>query len=60
VGLQFHVEVTPAAAVSFCEGADHILVPDRFVQARGYIEHLQPDLRATDAGLFALLDYLAK
>lgn len=59
VGLQFHIEVTPAAAASFCQGADHILVPSRSVQARGYIEHLQPDLRATDSGLFRLLDHLA-
>lgn len=60
VGLQFHIEVTPAAASSFCEGADHLLVPDRFVQGRGYIEQMQPDLRGTDAGLWALLDHLAK
>jgi len=59
VGLQFHVEVTPAAAVGFCEGADDILIADRFVQTRTFIEHTQPDLRATDAGLFRLLDHLA-
>ncbi len=58
VGLQFHIELTPAAAAAFCEGADHILVPSRTVQARGYIEHMQPDLRATDAGLWRLLDQL--
>lgn len=58
-GLQFHIELTPAAAAAFCEGADDLLVPSRFVQARGYIEHVQPDLRATDAGLFRLLDHLA-
>lgn len=59
VGLQFHVEVTPAAAAGFCEGADHILIADRFVQTRAYIEQTQPDLRATDTGLFRLLDHLA-
>lgn len=60
VGLQFHVEVTPAAAAAFCEGADDFLVASRFVQTRAYIEHMQPDLRATDAGLFRLLDHLAQ
>jgi GMP synthase-like glutamine amidotransferase len=59
VGLQFHVEVTPAAAATFCEGADHILVPERFVQTRAEIERAQPDLAPTDAGLFRLLDGLA-
>lgn len=59
VGLQFHIEVTPEAAASFCEGADDFLKPERYVQARGYITHFQPDLRATDAGLFRLLDHLA-
>ncbi|MEQ1860871.1 MAG: type 1 glutamine amidotransferase [Chthoniobacteraceae bacterium] len=59
VGLQFHIELTSAAAAAFCEGADHLLIPQRFVQARGFIEQLQPDLRATDAGLFRLLDQLA-
>lgn len=58
-GLQFHAELTPSAAAAFCEGADDVLVPSRFVQARGFIEHVQPDLRAADAGLFRLLDHLA-
>ena len=58
-GLQFHVEVTPAAAAAFCEGADHILLPDRFVQSRAEIERAEPNLSATDAGLWRLLDHLA-
>jgi GMP synthase (glutamine-hydrolysing) len=58
VGLQFHIEVTPTAAASFCEGADHVLIPDRFVQSRAEIERTTPDLAATDAGLSRLLDQL--
>lgn len=58
VGLQFHVEVTPAAASAFCEGADEFLQPARFVQTRDEIERARPDLAATNAGLFRLLDHL--
>lgn len=59
VGLQFHIEVTPAAAAGFCEGADAELRPARFVQSRNDIESAQPSLEVTDAGLERLLDHLA-
>lgn len=58
VGLQFHVEVSTAAACGFCEGADDFLQPARFVQSREEIARAQPDLAATEAGLFRLLDHL--
>lgn len=59
VGLQFHIEVTPTAAAAFCEGADDYLQPERWVQSAAAIRAAQPDLTATDAGLFRLLDHLA-
>ena len=58
-GLQFHIEVTPAAALSFCEGADAELQPATYVQTRDQVASGAPDLSATDAGLWHLLDQLA-
>jgi GMP synthase-like glutamine amidotransferase len=60
VGLQFHLEVTPAAAAAFCCGADMELKPARFVQSRAEIEGATPDLQAADAGLARLLEHLTR
>ncbi len=58
VGLQFHIEVTPEAVAGFLVGADHELVPARFVQSADSIRSGAPDLAPTDAGLVHLLDAL--
>jgi GMP synthase-like glutamine amidotransferase len=59
VGLQFHIEVTHAAADDFCVGADQELQPAPYVQTRHQINTQQPDLTPADEGLFRLLDNLA-
>lgn len=59
VGLQFHIEVTPEAALSFCVGADSELQSAKYVQTGDEIAASAPDLTATDAALWRLLDQLA-
>jgi GMP synthase (glutamine-hydrolysing) len=59
VGLQFHIELTHAAALAFCEGMESELQPARFVQTREQIAAEVPDLSVTDAALWELLDQLA-
>jgi GMP synthase-like glutamine amidotransferase len=59
VGLQFHIEVTHAAADEFCVGADHELQPAPYVQTRQQINAQRPDLAPAEGGLFRLLDHLA-
>ena len=58
VGLQFHVEVTKSAALSFCEGMEAELQSAAYVQTRDEIEAKAPDLVATDTALWSLLDRL--
>jgi len=60
VGLQFHVEVTREAALSFCEGMEAELQPATYVQTRDEILLKAPDLAATDAALWSLLDRLVE
>jgi GMP synthase-like glutamine amidotransferase len=57
-GLPIHIEVTPGAALSFCEGMDSELQAARYVQTREQIAAGIPDLTATDAALRGLLDQL--
>jgi GMP synthase (glutamine-hydrolysing) len=57
-GLQFHIELTPEAALSFCEGMDSELQPARFVQTRAQIAAAIPNLTATNAALCGMLDQL--
>ncbi|MHA3771917.1 type 1 glutamine amidotransferase [Verrucomicrobiota bacterium sgz303538] len=59
IGLQFHIEVTPDAAADFIRGGESELVPQRWVQSPETILATKPDFTATNAALFALLDYLA-
>lgn len=60
VGLQFHVEVSPAAVHGFLHGADDYLQPERWVQTAAAIREVTPDLAATDRGLEVLLDGLTR
>jgi GMP synthase (glutamine-hydrolysing) len=60
VGLQFHIEVTPDAALAFCEGMEAELQPAAYVQTHEEIAANVPDLSATDAALWALLDQLVR
>jgi GMP synthase-like glutamine amidotransferase len=57
-GLQFHIEVTVDAALSFCEGMDAELQPARFVQTREQIATNAPNLTHADSALWGLLDRL--
>jgi GMP synthase-like glutamine amidotransferase len=58
-GLQFHIELTTDAALGFCEGMESVLQPARYVQTREQIAACAPDLSATDAALWRLLDQLS-
>jgi GMP synthase-like glutamine amidotransferase len=59
VGLQFHVEVTPAAVRGFVAGGESALVEGRYVQSAEVLRMCEPDLEQTDRGLEMLLDGLA-
>ena len=58
IGLQFHIEVIPPALKDFIRGGESELVSAQWVQSAEEILSATPDLSATNAALFALLDYL--
>ena len=60
VGLQFHIEVSPAAVSRFLAGAEDYLQPEPWVQTAAAIREATPDLAGTDRGLEVLLDGLAQ
>ena len=58
VGLQFHAEVGPEDLPAFCDAAPQDMGDGPFSQSRLAIVGSPPDMRAADAALHRLLDYL--
>lgn len=59
VGLQFHLEQGPVDVSDLAAACAADLVPARYVQTRAELISRQPDLAASEAALFGLLDALA-